>query len=84
LNIDLELFHAASEAVVISVQVKKVCERAALGLFRHPLRAGDALQPGAALTWARGRPRAHGFLSFDERLATAARREGFDTVALGT
>jgi predicted nucleic acid-binding protein len=62
----------------------EVRERAALGLFRHPLRAGDALQLGAALTWARGRPRAHGFLSFDERLATAARREGFDIAALGT
>ena len=55
----------------------EVRERAGLGLLRHPLRAGDAFQLGAALTWARGRPRGHRFLSLDERLAEAARREGF-------
>lgn len=58
----------------------EVRERAGVGLLRHPLRAGDALQLGAALTWARGRPRAHRFLSFDERLAEAARQEGFDVL----
>jgi len=58
----------------------EVRERAGVGLLRHPLRAGDALQLGAALTWARGRPRAHGFLSFDERLAAAARQEGFEVL----
>lgn len=56
---------------------EEVRERAGLGLLRHPLRAGDALQLGAALTWARGRPRAQGFISFDEQLTAAARREGF-------
>ena len=58
----------------------EVRERAGAGLLRHPLRAADALQLGAALTWARGRPRAHAFLSFDARLADAARQEGFDLV----
>lgn len=58
----------------------EVRERAGVGLLRHPLRAGDALQLGAALTWARGRPRAHRFLSFDERLGEAARQEGFDVL----
>jgi predicted nucleic acid-binding protein len=57
----------------------EVRERA--GLLRHPLRAGDAFQLGAALTWARGRPRGHRFLSLDERLAEAARQEGFDVLA---
>jgi predicted nucleic acid-binding protein len=46
-------------------------------LLRHPLRAADALQLGAALAWADGRPDGHVFATFDERLAEAARREGF-------
>lgn len=58
----------------------EVRERAGAGVFRHPLRAADSLQLGAALTWARGRPAGHGFLSLDDRLAGAARREGFDLV----
>ena len=62
----------------------EVRERAGIGLLRHPLRAGDALQLGAALTWARGRPRAHRFLTLDERLAEAARQEGFDVSAPST
>lgn len=60
----------------------EVRERAGAGLLRHPLRAGDALQLGAALTWARGRPRARRFLSLDERLAEAARQEGFDVLMM--
>jgi len=62
---------------------EEVRERAGAGLLRHAIRAGDALQLGAALTWARGRPRAHRFLSLDERLAEAARREGFDVLTIG-
>jgi len=58
----------------------EVRERAGACLLRHPLRAADALQLGAALTWARGRPVAHGFLSLDARLASAARQEGFDAL----
>ncbi len=58
----------------------EVRERAGACLLRHPLRAADALQLGAALTWARGRPRAHGFLSLDARLGSAARQEGFDVL----
>ena len=46
-------------------------------LRRHPLRAADALQLGAALVWAEGRPRGHRFATFDQRLAEAARGEGF-------
>lgn len=46
-------------------------------LLRHPLRTADALQLAAAMSWARGRPREHRFCSLDERLAEAARLEGF-------
>lgn len=42
----------------------------------HPLRAADALQLAAALEWA-GSPADGTFVTFDERLATAADREGF-------
>jgi predicted nucleic acid-binding protein len=52
-------------------------ERATALLLRHPLRAADALQLAAALVWARNRPQLHIFVSFDDRLASAARREGF-------
>jgi len=42
----------------------------------HPLRAADALQLAAALEWA-GTPAAGALVTFDERLAGAAAREGF-------
>lgn len=47
-------------------------------LFRHALRAADAFQLGAALTWAAGRPDGHRFATLDARLAEAARGEGFE------
>lgn len=55
----------------------EVREHAGRLLLRHPLRAADALQLGAALTWAEGRPSGHRFATLDERLREAARREGF-------
>lgn len=52
----------------------------ALRLLRlHPLRAADALQLAAALEWAGSLPN-DGFVTFDDRLAEAAQREGFDTL----
>ena len=49
----------------------------ALRLLRlHPLRAADALQLAAALEWA-GMPATGVVMTYDERLRTAARREGF-------
>jgi predicted nucleic acid-binding protein len=49
----------------------------ALRLLRlHPLRAADALQLAAALEWA-GSPPNGTFVTFDDRLRTAAQREGF-------
>jgi predicted nucleic acid-binding protein len=41
----------------------------------HPLRAADALQLAAAVVWAGGTDGAE-FVTFDERLALAARLEG--------
>lgn len=58
-----------------------VRDHAARLLLRHPLRGADSLQLGAALVWARERPAGHRFFTLDERLAQAARREGFALVA---
>jgi hypothetical protein len=44
----------------------------------HPLRAADALQLAAALAWAAGDPLGLCLVTRDDRLADAARREGFE------
>jgi predicted nucleic acid-binding protein len=45
----------------------------------HDLRTADALQLAAALFVAEARPATLGFVSLDDRLLAAARREGFFT-----
>jgi predicted nucleic acid-binding protein len=52
-------------------------ERAGRLLAAHPLRAADALQLAAALVWCDESPQGTAFVCLDERLADAARREGF-------
>ena len=52
----------------------------ALRLLRfHPLRAADALQLAAALEWS-GSQATGVFMTFDDRLRSAAAREGFTTL----
>lgn len=64
--------------VAPSEQVRDLARR----LLRvHPLRAPDALQLAAALTAADGEPTTLAFVTLDERLASCARREGFEVVA---
>jgi len=46
-------------------------------LAAHPLRAADALQLAAALTWSAEQPGGEGFVCLDDRLRDAAQREGF-------
>jgi predicted nucleic acid-binding protein len=48
----------------------------------HPLRAADSLQLAAAFVAADGRPRTLDIVTLDERLAAAARKEGFMVVDL--
>ena len=60
--------------------VEEVRDRAGSLLRRHELTGADALQLAAALTWATGRPRTHMFMTLDNRLAAAARGEGFELV----
>ena len=43
----------------------------------HPLRAADALQLAAALIWCEDQPQSETFVSLDDRLRSAATREGF-------
>lgn len=73
----LRMLAGAWSAVLASDDVRATASR----LLRvHPIRAADALQLAAALTWARGHPEGRGMFTFDARLAEAARREGFDLV----
>jgi uncharacterized protein len=53
-------------------------EAAARFLRVHPLRAADALQLAAAFVAAENRPPSLQMVTLDDRLADAARREGFD------
>jgi len=48
----------------------------------HTLRAGDALQLAAAAVAAEGQPASLEIVTLDERLAAAARREGFTVEAI--
>jgi predicted nucleic acid-binding protein len=50
-------------------------------LQKYPLRAADAHQLGAAAVAAEGRPESLEFVTFDRRLADAARGEGFCLLA---
>ena len=47
----------------------------------HPLRAADALQLAAAFEACERRPASLDFVTLDDRLATAARREGFPVLS---
>lgn len=47
----------------------------------HPLRAADALQLASALVAAEEDPRRLGLVTFDERLACAAEKEGFTVLS---
>lgn len=46
-------------------------------LRTHPLRASDSLQLAAAIVAAEDQPATLGLVTFDQRLAEAATREGF-------
>ena len=54
-----------------------VRDRAQALLQDHALRAADALQLAAALVWASDQPEDMVMVTLDERLAAAARKEGF-------
>jgi uncharacterized protein len=55
----------------------EIKETAARFLRVHPLRAADALQLAAAFAAAERRPASLEIVTLDDRLANAARKEGF-------
>jgi predicted nucleic acid-binding protein len=55
-----------------------VRRRAARLLASHSLRAADALHLAAALIWCEEQPHNETFVSLDDRLCAAARKEGFE------
>ena len=59
-------------------------EAAARFLRVHPLRAADALQLAAAFVVAERSPASLEIVTLDERLATAARKEGFAVIDLAS
>lgn len=62
----------------IEVEPRDEVREIARRLLRvHPLRAADALQLAAAILAAERRPATLDFVTLDDRLADAARREGF-------
>jgi hypothetical protein len=65
------------ERAVMVTDVERVKALAVRLLRVHRLRAADALQLAAALAWADGSPQSRTLLTLDDRLATAAEREGF-------
>jgi len=63
--------------------VDAVRETAVRFLRVHPLRAADALQLAAAFVAAERRPASLEIVTLDDRLAAAARREGFTLAPVG-
>jgi predicted nucleic acid-binding protein len=63
------------------VDASEAVREAAIRFLRvHALRAGDALQLSAAFVAAERRPPQLQLVTLDERLATAARKEGFEVL----
>ena len=63
---------------------EEVRESAKRLLRVHDLRSADALQLAAAVFAAEARPSTLEFVSLDDRLLAAARREGFSTMTPGS
>ena len=63
------------DATAARVQAERI-------VMDYPLRAADALQLGAALVAADGDPQSLELVTFDRRLAEAARREGFPVLGV--
>lgn len=70
----LDALSASWTEIEPSDDIREIARRL---LRSHPLRAADALQLAAAVTWSDKSPRGHHFICLDERLRSAARNEGF-------
>jgi predicted nucleic acid-binding protein len=76
----LERLKALVADVDVVAPTPPLRERASRLLAGHPLRPADALQLAAALVWCDESPQGDAFVCLDERLADAARREGFSVL----
>ncbi len=66
------------------IEPSEIIRENALRFLRvHPLRAADALQLAAAFIAAERRPPSLEVVTLDDRLAEAARKEGFELVEAG-
>ena len=72
-----ELLNGLSESWTGAQPTARLRNLAEQVLATHPLRAADALQLAAALTWCGEQPQDRPFVSLDERLRNAAARSGF-------
>ena len=62
----------------LEVEPTEIVRESAIRFLRvHPIRAADALQLGAAFVAAERRPPSLEVVTFDDRLADVARKEGF-------
>jgi len=65
------------------IEPSEIVRESAMRFLRvHPLRAADALQLAAAFIAAERRPPSLEVITLDERIADAARKEGFALVDL--
>jgi uncharacterized protein len=65
------------------IEPSEIVRENALGFLRvHPLRPADALQLAAAFIAAERRPPSLEVVTLDDRLADAARKEGFELIDL--
>jgi uncharacterized protein len=69
----------AWEEIMPSDLIRSTAQRL---LRTHPLRAADSLQLAAALIASGREPTTLEFLSLDDRLCEAARREGFPVISI--
>jgi predicted nucleic acid-binding protein len=72
-----ERLAAIMDDIDIVAPVDPVRQRAGRLLAVHAIRAADALQLAAALSWCTERPEGEGFVCLDDRLRKAASLEGF-------
>lgn len=75
----LDEFRTAWYEVQPSSSLREIAEELP---SRYGLRAADALQLAAALTWTMHRPQGRPFLSGDQRLLDVARQLGFMTIEI--
>jgi predicted nucleic acid-binding protein len=76
-QVTLEELRAIWQEVDPSETLREQAERL---VDRFPLKAADAQQLAAALTWCIGRPKGRAFISGDSQLLDAARQLGFQAI----